>query len=75
MASPQICRRVARAYEGDWTTATSVPDPPALPDGLQARPATAGDELVGANLCFAGPTGGYVAQLAVRRDRRGLGLG
>jgi mycothiol synthase len=37
--------------------------------------AVAGDELVGANLCFAGPTGGFVAQLAVRRDRRGRGLG
>jgi mycothiol synthase len=37
--------------------------------------AVAGDELVGANLCFAGPAGGFVAQLAVRRDRRGRGLG
>lgn len=37
--------------------------------------AVAGDGLVGANLCFAGPTGGFVAQLAVRRDRRGRGLG
>jgi mycothiol synthase len=37
--------------------------------------ALAGEELVGANLCFAGPTGGFVAQLAVRRDRRGRGLG
>jgi mycothiol synthase len=37
--------------------------------------AVAGDELVGANLCFTGSTGGYVAQLAVRRDRRGRGLG
>ena len=37
--------------------------------------AVAGEELVGANLCFAGSTGGFVAQLAVRRDRRGRGLG
>jgi mycothiol synthase len=37
--------------------------------------AEAGDGLVGANLCFAGPLGGYVAQLAVRRDHRGRGLG
>jgi mycothiol synthase len=37
--------------------------------------AAAGDELVGVNLCFAGPLGGYVAQLAVRRDHRGRGLG
>jgi mycothiol synthase len=37
--------------------------------------AVAGGELVGANLCFTGPTGGFVAQLAVRRDRRGRGLG
>ena len=37
--------------------------------------AVAGEELVGANLCFAGSIGGYVAQLAVRRDRRGRGLG
>jgi mycothiol synthase len=37
--------------------------------------AVSGEELVGANLCFAGPTGGFVAQLAVRRDRRGQGLG
>jgi mycothiol synthase len=37
--------------------------------------AISGEELVGANLCFAGPAGGFVAQLAVRRDRRGQGLG
>ena len=37
--------------------------------------AVAGDELVGVCLCFSGPLGGYVAQLAVRRDRRGRGLG
>jgi mycothiol synthase len=37
--------------------------------------AVAGGELVGANLCLSGPTGGFVAQLAVRRDRRGRGLG
>ena len=37
--------------------------------------AVADGELVGANLCFAGSTGGFVAQLAVRRDRRGRGLG
>lgn len=37
--------------------------------------AVAGDELVGVSLCFAGPLGGYVAQLAVRGDRRGRGLG
>ena len=32
-------------------------------------------ELVGANLAHSGPLGGYVAQLAVRRDQRGRGLG
>jgi mycothiol synthase len=32
-------------------------------------------ELVGANLAQSGPLGGYVAQLAVRRDQRGRGLG
>jgi mycothiol synthase len=32
-------------------------------------------ELVGVNLAQSGPLGGYVAQLAVRRDRRGRGLG
>jgi mycothiol synthase len=37
--------------------------------------AVAGGDLVGANLCFAGSTGGFVAQLAVRRDLRGRGLG
>ena len=37
--------------------------------------ARAGGELVGVNLCFSGPLGGYVAQLAVRRDQRGRGLG
>jgi mycothiol synthase len=37
--------------------------------------AAAGEELVGVNLCFSGPLGGYVAQLAVRRDHRGRGLG
>lgn len=37
--------------------------------------AVAGDELVGVCLCFSGSLGGYVAQLAVRRDRRGRGLG
>jgi mycothiol synthase len=37
--------------------------------------ATAGGELVGADLCFSGELGGYVAQLAVRRDHRGRGLG
>jgi mycothiol synthase len=37
--------------------------------------AEAGGELVGASLCFSGPLGGYVAQLAVRRDQRGRGLG
>jgi mycothiol synthase len=34
-----------------------------------------GGELAGVSLCFAGPLGGYVAQLAVRGDRRGRGLG
>jgi ribosomal protein S18 acetylase RimI-like enzyme len=34
-----------------------------------------GGQLVGVNLAQAGPLGGYVAQLAVRRDRRGRGLG
>jgi mycothiol synthase len=34
-----------------------------------------GEELVGVNLAQAGPLGGYVAQLAVRRDHRGRGLG
>jgi mycothiol synthase len=34
-----------------------------------------GDELVGANLAQSGDLGGYVAQLAVRRDQRGRGLG
>jgi mycothiol synthase len=34
-----------------------------------------GDELVGVNLAHSGPLGGYVAQLAVRRDQRGRGLG
>jgi mycothiol synthase len=34
-----------------------------------------GGELVGANLAQSGPLGGYVAQLAVRRDQRGRGLG
>jgi mycothiol synthase len=37
--------------------------------------AVGGEELVGANLCFAASIGGFVAQLAVRRDRRGRGLG
>jgi mycothiol synthase len=37
--------------------------------------ATDGGELVGANLAQSGPLGGYVAQLAVRRDQRGRGLG
>jgi mycothiol synthase len=37
--------------------------------------ASAGDALVGVNLSFSGPLGGYVAQLAVRRDHRGRGLG
>ena len=37
--------------------------------------ATDGGELVGANLAQSGPLGGYVAQLAVRRDQRGGGLG
>jgi mycothiol synthase len=37
--------------------------------------ASAGDELVGVNLSFSGPLGGYVAQLAVRHDHRGRGLG
>jgi mycothiol synthase len=37
--------------------------------------AVEGGELVGVNLAQAGPLGGYVAQLAVRRDRRGRGLG
>jgi mycothiol synthase len=37
--------------------------------------ATAGGELVGVSLCFSGSLGGYVAQLAVRRDHRGAGLG
>ena len=37
--------------------------------------ATGGGELVGANLAQSGPLGGYVAQLAVRRDQRGRGLG
>lgn len=32
-------------------------------------------ELVGVNLAQAGPQGGYVAQLAVRHDQRGRGLG
>jgi mycothiol synthase len=32
-------------------------------------------ELVGVNLAQSGPLGGYVAQLAVRHDRRGRGLG
>jgi mycothiol synthase len=32
-------------------------------------------ELVGVNLAQSGPSGGYVAQLAVRRDQRGRGLG
>jgi mycothiol synthase len=32
-------------------------------------------ELVGVNLAQSGPLGGYVAQLAVRRDQRGRGLG
>jgi mycothiol synthase len=30
---------------------------------------------VGVNLAQSGPLGGYVAQLAVRRDQRGRGLG
>jgi mycothiol synthase len=34
-----------------------------------------GDELVGANLAQSSDLGGYVAQLAVRRDQRGRGLG
>lgn len=34
-----------------------------------------GGELVGVNLAQSGPLGGYVAQLAVRRDQRGRGLG
>ncbi|HEV3463852.1 MAG TPA: GNAT family N-acetyltransferase [Actinomycetota bacterium] len=34
-----------------------------------------GNELVGVNLAYSGPLGGYVAQLAVRRDHRGRGLG
>jgi mycothiol synthase len=37
--------------------------------------AIAGGELVGVDLCFSGELGGYVAQLAVRRDHRGRGLG
>lgn len=37
--------------------------------------ASAGDELVGVNLAYAGPLGGYVGHLAVRRDHRGRGLG
>jgi mycothiol synthase len=32
-------------------------------------------ELVGVNLAQSGPLGGYIAQLAVRRDQRGRGLG
>jgi len=37
--------------------------------------AGASGELVGVSLCFSGPLGGYVGQLAVRRDQRGRGLG
>jgi mycothiol synthase len=37
--------------------------------------AVAGGELVGVNLAYAGPLGGYVGHLAVRRDHRGRGLG
>ncbi len=37
--------------------------------------ATEGNQLVGVNLAQSGPLGGYVAQLAVRRDHRGRGLG
>jgi mycothiol synthase len=37
--------------------------------------ATDGNEPVGVNLAQSGPLGGYVAQLAVRRDHRGRGLG
>ena len=37
--------------------------------------ATDGEELAGVNLTYAGPLGGYVGQLAVRRDQRGRGLG
>ncbi|HEV3496622.1 MAG TPA: GNAT family N-acetyltransferase [Actinomycetes bacterium] len=37
--------------------------------------AAEGDELVGVSLAQSGPLGGYVAQLAVRRDHRGRGLG
>ena len=37
--------------------------------------ANAREELVGVNLAYAGPLGGYVGHLAVRRDHRGRGLG